>query len=263
MKYYDQHIHSSFSKDSEEDLENYFIRAKENGIEYVITCEHFDPHTSVDGTSWDADYDALIAYQKKLKKKYPMITPLLGIELGYRKEYMDEMEEKLINHSFDLVQLSVHDSGVYDFYYPEFYHNPSENLNGYFDLVLEAITNWTDYDVLSHIDFAFKTARYVMKDIQLKEFEEKVTKILLKLINDEKALEINTKVQETIDDELHVKYLLLLYKKLGGYKVTLSSDAHSQDRYLSSFDKYIKLIKSCGFDELRYYIKRKEYIFKI
>ena len=94
MKYYDQHIHSSFSKDSEEDLENYFIKAKENGIEYVITCEHFDPHTSVDGTSWDADYDALIAYQKKLKKKYPMITPLLGIELGYRKEYMDGMEEK-------------------------------------------------------------------------------------------------------------------------------------------------------------------------
>ena len=29
-----------------------------------------------------------------------MITPLLGIELGYRKEYMDEMEEKLVNHSF-------------------------------------------------------------------------------------------------------------------------------------------------------------------
>ena len=29
MKYYDQHIHSSFSKDSEEDLENYFKEGDE------------------------------------------------------------------------------------------------------------------------------------------------------------------------------------------------------------------------------------------
>ena len=87
MKYYDQHIHSSFSKDSEEDLENYFIKAKENGIEYVITCEHFDPHTSVDGTSWDADYDALIAYQKKLKKKLSGGHKTVRTKAGGKKSF--------------------------------------------------------------------------------------------------------------------------------------------------------------------------------
>ena len=83
------------------------------------------------------------------------------------------------------------------------------------------------------------------------------------LIEEGKSFEINTKVQESINNDDHVRYMLNLYKSLGGEKLTLSSDAHSVDRYNSSFPRYIKIIKECGFNKLRYYVKRKEYTFDI
>ena len=57
---HDQHMHSSFSKDSHEDLRNYYIEANKLGIKYVMTVEHCDFASSVDGTNWLADYDKMI-----------------------------------------------------------------------------------------------------------------------------------------------------------------------------------------------------------
>ena len=92
--YFDQHIHSSFSNDSHEDLKKYFIEAAKLNIPYVMTCEHLD-YATFDGTNWIPDFDNLIKYQKELKKEYPNITPLLGLELGYKKEggnsFIDEL----------------------------------------------------------------------------------------------------------------------------------------------------------------------------
>ena len=76
------------------------------------------------------------------------------------------------------------------------------------------------------------------------------------IIEKDKCLEINTKVQNAINDE-HTLYILSLYKKLGGKHLTLSSDAHAADRYCSSFDKYIKIIKEEGFDHLCYFVNRE------
>ena len=94
---HDQHMHSSYSRDSEEDLRNYFIEAEKLKIKYVLTCEHYDFATTVDGTTWDVDYDKLLDEHQKLKKEFPDITPLLGLELGYRKDYFNEMIEIEIN----------------------------------------------------------------------------------------------------------------------------------------------------------------------
>lgn len=264
MKYYDQHIHSSFSNDSKEDLENYYKKAILNGIKYVITCEHYDPNTVDDGTTWSCDYEKLISLQTKLKEKYPQITPLLGCELGYRSEYLDEMIEYKNKYDFDLIQYSCHDDGKIGFFFKEYYkEDPVKSCNYYFDKVYESVCAYNDYDVLSHIDFGFKTAYLVDNNLKLKDFETKVIKILKKIIKENKALEINTKVQESINGIENVKYLLSLYKSLGGEKLTLSSDAHDETRYMSSFDTYIKLIKECGFEYLSYFIKRKESKVKI
>ena len=80
------------------------------------------------------------------------------------------------------------------------------------------------------------------------------------LINKEKALEINIKVQEALP-EAHTRYLLELYKRLGGKYLTLSSDAHTVDKYYEGFDKYLKLIKRSGFASLTYFIKRNKRTF--
>ena len=50
---------------------------------------------------------------------------------------------------------------------------------------------------------------------------------------------------------------------MGGYKLSLSSDSHYNKDYLLNHQHYIKIIKEAGFNELRYFVKRKEYIYEL
>ena len=93
------------------------VEAQKQGIKYVLTCEHYDFATTVDGTTWDVDYDALILEHQSLQKEFPEITPLLGLELGYRKDYFNEMVDIASKYDYDLIQLSIHDSGEGDYYF--------------------------------------------------------------------------------------------------------------------------------------------------
>ena len=133
---HDQHMHSSYSRDSEEKLRNYFIEANKLGIKYVLTCEHYDFDTTVDGTTWDVDYDSLLKEHQLLKKEFPNITPLLGLELGYRKDYFNEMVEIADKYDYDLIQLSIHDSGEGDYYFKETFEPGIDKImNQYFDTI--------------------------------------------------------------------------------------------------------------------------------
>ena len=275
IKLHDQHIHSSYSKDSQEDLRNYYVVAASNGIEYVMTTEHYDFATTVDGTSWTADYDDLMKYQEKLKDEFPNIKPLLGLELGYRKDYFKEMIEISNKYDFDLIQLSIHDGPRGDYYFKEtFERDIVGTLNYYFDTMVEALESFSNFDVLSHIDFGFKTVVQIDPSYKLSMFEEKVRKVLKLLVKLDKPLEVNSKVMESLNNDYmkndpnykyddHLRYLLSLYKECGGKKLTLSSDAHKTSKYRLDFDEHIKTIKEMGFDKLSYFIKRKEYFYNI
>lgn len=266
FKYYDQHIHSSYSRDSQEDIENYYKVALEKGVNYVITCEHFDYNTIVDGSTWDADYDDLIKRQEEFKVKYPTITSLLGCEIGYKLRAIEPINELLSKYNFDLVQLSFHDNDLIDYYFKgAFTENPEGKIIGYFTHIIEGLNRFDNFDVFSHLSFGFKTIKMLNPEENLKKYERFVKEIMTILIKKGKAFEINTKVIETIysidHNYDHLEYVLDLYKSLGGVKLTLSSDAHKTDRYMSSFDVVIPIIKKHGFNELSYFIQRKEYTY--
>ena len=272
--YFDQHIHSSFSNDSHEDLKKYFIEASKLNIPYVMTCEHLD-YATFDGTNWIPDFDNLIKYQKELKKDYPNITPLLGIELGYKKDYLDDTKELIKKYDFDLIQLSIHDGKYGDFYFPStFQNNINDVMNYYFDLMEEALNTFTDFDVLSHIDFGFKTIVQIDSKYKYNMFEDRIRKILKLLVKLNKPLEVNSKVNEVLNNiymesdpnyhyDDHLRYLLSIYKECGGEKLTLSSDAHKDIKYRLDFDKHMATIKEMGFNKLSYFIKRKEYYYDL
>ena len=272
--YFDQHIHSSFSNDSHEDLKKYFIEAAKLNIPYVMTCEHLD-FATFDGTNWIPDFDNLIKYQKELKKDYPNITPLLGLELGYKKDYLDDTKELIKKYDFDLIQLSIHDGKYGDFYFPStFQNNINDVMNYYFDLMEEALNTFTDFDVLSHIDFGFKTIVQIDSKYKFNMFEDRIRKILKLLVKLNKPLEVNSKVNEVLNTiyiesdpnyhyDDHLRYLLSIYKECGGEKLTLSSDAHKDIKYRLDFDKHMATIKEMGFNKLSYFIKRKEYYYDL
>lgn len=265
MIIHDQHVHSKYSADSNQELEPYIKKAIELGCTYFITTDHYDFDLVEFHNDWTVDYDSLKKDLEKLHKIYPQITPLLGIELGYRKDHLDDMLTQLAKEKYDLVNLSIHDNEYADFYWEKYFNKYGKDflINAYFDEMIEATSTFFDYNVLSHIDYGFKTLYLMDRTYKMSMYEEKIKQVMINLIKNKKALEINTKVQEAINDDNHTRYILNLYKSLGGTRLTLSSDAHSVERYKSSYDHYLKLIKECGFDYLVYFINRKENEYKI
>ena len=263
MILHDQHMHSHYSEDSKEELKNYLDLAVKVKCSYFMTCEHVDFDPPSFEYSWIADFKALKEECKSLIPLYPNINFLYGIELGYRADHLDDMQKMLNDNTFDLVQLSVHDDSINDYYLKESFMDTYNDLNKYFDKIYEAICTFSDYDVLSHFDYGFKTARIVNPDEDIKLYEDKLKKIFNKLIELDKPLEINAKVQSTINDDNYLYYILNLYYSLGGRKLTLSSDAHKAQFYRYNFDKYMKMIKDAGFKYLCYFIKREQHYYDL
>lgn len=264
MKYYDQHVHSYYSFDSEQSIVEYLNKASELGIDHFVLTDHLDLNYLETNNDLSFDIKKEQDELSLLKKRFPKIKILNGIEVGYSKYSLNRVIKVIKENKFDLINLSVHENEKMDFYYKDGFikNGINETLQKYFKKIIESIRIFPDYDVVSHVDFGFKTAYLIDNSLKLEMFESEVTEVLKEIINKDKTLEINTKVQEFINDE-HTLYLLKLYKKLGGKNLTLSSDAHQLSRYCLNFEHYISLIKQAGFDHLNYFIARKRYDCKI
>ena len=262
---HDQHVHSRYSIDSKQELEPMVILAMKNKAKYFITCDHVDFDLISDHSDWVVDFEKYDQDIELLKNKYPMITFLKGVELGYRKDRLEKMKE-ILKRRFDLVNLSIHDNGIIDYYRVQYFiDNPDKVMNIYLDNIIEALENFDDFDCLSHMDYGFKTYKLYNKEADFFIYQEKIVKIMKMLILKDKTLEINIKVQSVINDEsfTHLKTLLRLYKSLGGKNISLSSDSHVIDTYMKDFSTYMKIIKECGFDYLCYYVNREKHLYYI
>lgn len=265
MKYFDQHVHSEFSFDSKTHIRKYVKRAIELGLEYFVITDHCDENFNCSHKNITANYKAQKVVLDKLQKKFPNIKIQQGIEVGYQKSEIDRINKIINDNDFDLINLSIHCDEKVDLYRKRFFRNgkAKNEIQKSLELAVEAVDSGIDFDVLSHLDYAFKTAHFVDKDLKISEFEGVIRELFTKLIQKEKALEINTKVQSAIKDDEHVKYILRLYKEMGGKYLTLSSDAHKVSRYCYHFDKYLPIIKECGFSELTIFVHRKKVFIKI
>lgn len=259
---HDQHIHSRFSEDAKGLLCRYIRRAKKEGKSYFITCEHLEMYHVTSEKPWLFNADKLYKRSAKLCKRYGL-TPLLGIEIGCNLDHFNDMDRLISEHPYDLVQLSMHDDGVNDFYLKEVFNEIPSSVNNYFDFMYKGVVGYKNYEVLSHFDYGFKSALKAHPDLDIRDYEDKLTKIFKVLIDDDKTLEINSKVETTINNDDYLRYILRLYKSLGGKHLSLSSDAHALENYCLNFDKYMKIIKEEGFTSLDYFIKRKRYEFPL
>lgn len=264
MKLYDQHVHSGFSFDSEQDPREYLVAAEKLGLEYFVLTDHCDLNYFDRGSDLFFDLKEQDKCLSELQKEFPSIKILRGIEIGYKPSELKRIKQIIKDNRFDVINFSLHESDNIDYYEKTDYQRAGimNALDIYFKRELEMAKSFDDYDVFCHLDYGFKTAYKMDKSLKISLFEDILSQIMKEVIKREKALEINIKVQGEINLE-HTRYILNLYKSLGGKYLTLSSDAHSVNRFCDSFDKYTKVIKEEGFDELVYFLERKKHFLKI
>ena len=244
---FDQHVHSNFSFDSNEDLENYINVSNKNDI---VTTEHLDfanPIINYEDSS--IEYLKYIEEITSLNKKYSNKF-FSGIEIGYTPNSEKRIEDFLKDKNFNLKLLSIHQNGLYDYMCVNKKLISLEALiQEYFEQMIQALESSIEFNVLAHFEYGIRII-----DISVTDFDSLASKFLNKIIEliikKEIAFEVNTKSMYKYKKENLYSYMIEKYLKKGGKLFTLGSDAHNIKDYAYKFDEARKFLLARNVKEI-------------
>ena len=218
----DLHMHTASSFDGNYPAEKMFASAVENELSTIAITDHFD----VDfyerhnlGVRQQNSYEDVVSTKPDFDRE---IRILRGIEMG-QPTYEPELTEKsLARYEYDFVIGSIHnlrnmpDFGDLD-YKSMTEERIYELLSEYFNEML-ILAKWNGFDTLAHLTYPL---RYIVgnykKPVDMSKYSEIIDEILLTLIKNEKALELNTAgLRQPIGVTSPDEGILRRYKELGG-----------------------------------------------
>ncbi|MBQ9745518.1 MAG: histidinol-phosphatase HisJ family protein [Clostridia bacterium] len=257
----DMHSHTANSHDAVADPDELCRNNIARGVHACAFTDHSDGHfykvTNIDipALIGGSVRDALAMREKYAGK----LTVYTGVELGESIWHAEIEKELLSRYDFDAVLGSVHtvrhpkDSRPFaqiDFstWSDE---EVDEFLTMYFADLLETVTT-VNCDIMTHLTVPF---RYIIgkadKKVDISRYMPTIKKILRFIIDHGIAFEINTSgigsaYSVLLPDEQFIK----LYRDMGGYLVTLASDAHSAEKAANAFSETVALLKKLGFKHI-------------
>lgn len=127
-------------------------------------------------------------------------------------------------------------------------------LRQYFEWELK-LAEWAKFDTLAHLTYPL---RYICgnygKSVDMTKFSEIIDEILLTLIKNKTALEINTGgLRKPIGITSPDENIIRRYKELGGKLITIGSDAHYAEHLGAGIEQGYELALKCGFDKVAVY----------
>ena len=262
----DMHTHSESSHDSVCRIEDMCLAQMERGTDIMAVTDHCDIF------SFD-DYDIYTPIKKaydtvmELRKKYDDKCHLLsGVEIGEGAWFPEQTQKLLQLVPYDVVIGSSHCvkhkditkaySGI------QFIAegiDPAAYFDDYLDELL-AMLDQVDFDILAHLTCPLRyiTGRQKIA-VDLTPYEEKINEILRRIIKSGIALEVNTSSFGLMGDFMPGREILQKYYDMGGYLITLGSDAHVTKDAAQYLDEAKALLREIGFKHVFYYENRSAY----
>ncbi len=262
-KIWDQHMHCSFSGDSDTPAEEMILRANQLHLPGITFTDHLDLDYKAEPGLFDLDLNSYSKAMQEFKANamtYGQTEICVGIELGLQESLANKHHDLLWDYSFDEVIGSIHQIHGEDPYYPSFYEGKSieEIYRSTFQTTYHNLIAFPDIDVLGHLDYV---SRYIIRQFgndayySYRDYADEIDAILTFLIQHDIALEINTGAYRN-----HLPYpnpnptVLHRYHELGGKLITIGADAHEPDYIADGFDQVHTILKNEGYDS--YYIYR-------
>ena len=197
---------------------------------------------------------------------------LAGVEVGEGIFYPDKLRyvERLCD--YDVIIGSVHCTVRGDELVAYSCRNFSEESDEEVDEFMHAyfsdmkkMLEVANFDTLAHLTCPL---RYVVgkhgKRVDMSRYESDVNEILQTIIEKGIALEVNTSsLSLKLGDFVPATDILKKYRDMGGYLITLGSDAHIAKEASVNFEAAKKHLKSLGFENIFYYKKRRSYQCKL
>jgi len=270
----DCHMHTFFSADSEELMENQIEAALAKGLHTICFTDHMDLDSPFpncpDKDVFIVDYDEYRKKYLEMKELYGgRINLLFGIEIGLTCLIKDKVDAWLAAHTdFDYIIGSTHSVDGLDPYFDSYYEQYPE-LGGYrryFETVLENVNSFDNYDSFGHLDFALRYGPFPADGSTprqtagwyYREYREIIDEALRVLIRKDKALEINTSaLRKGFPETNPGRDILSRYRELGGELVTIGADAHFASAVAYGFDQAQAMLTSCGFNSYAVFTGRK------
>ena len=246
----DFHAHTSFSSDSDEQMERAAEAAVKAGLKTLCITEHMD--YDYPGGEFILDTSAYRAEHLRVKELFAgRLELLFGVELGLMDYLSPRLCDYIAQWDFDFIIGSSHLINGVDPYYPEYFaqHGDREGIRLYFESILSNIRAFDGFDVYGHLDYAVRYS--AAKSYSPSDFSDLLDEILKALISAGKGIELNTAGLKYGLGWAHPHPLLLKrYRELGGEIITVGSDGHKAEHYAYAFDKAADILKAAGF---RYY----------
>lgn len=254
----DYHLHSYFSGDSDTPMETMILKGIELGLTEMCFTEHNDfdyPVTESHPSGFfELNPDAYLYDFLTLRGKYAdRIHLRFGVEIGLQP-HLARLNAAFVNvHDYDFVIGSSHLCNGKDPYYPSFYEGrPQEDAyREYFESILENLKSYSNFDVYGHLDYVVRYGPKKDEGYSYEMYREIFDQILIRLIDMEKGLEVNTGgLAKGLREPHPCVGILKRYRELGGEIITTGSDAHAPEQIACAFDRTAEILKECGF---RYY----------
>lgn len=266
----DSHVHTKhFSGDAKMTIEEVFAAAVERGLDSVVITEHYDddfPHDMEGPMTFDPGdyYAAFLNWRERLPAGLDL---RLGIELGYQPQLVRRYTELSEDLPFDSIILSNHlFDGKDPYFFRECYDKDKIVLHEEYITSLAKMAEQCDcFDILGHFDYIVRYSERTDPIMRYRDCPQAFDRLFHALVRNGKSLEINTRTIQKlrragVSDVLSLpdEEALLQYRKLGGERITLGSDAHEPSSLASLFDESARYLIGLGFVYNTTYVQRTE-----
>ncbi len=253
MTLFDTHMHTDFSFDSSEKLENILKKSKELGIG-VITTEHKDlNYSDVGGFPIDFDVDDYFEAYGKFKND----TYLMGIELGLDRNYKDEIKKVNDDYPFDMVIGSLHTMDGINLSDRSYFRdkNEEEFYRYYLGYAKEMLYAHPFIDTLAHFDYPTRYSGF--SEMAYKTYEKEFNELFQAMVNLDITFEMN--LRRPLEGDILKAYqeIYQAYYQEGGKYVTLASDAHVASDVARHFTEAKKLLNHIGLKTCHYQDRKR------
>ena len=246
----DCHIHSNTSPDAVDAIAPMCRRAIARGLTHISFCNHYEIFPGR-GTVQEylLDFDAYSDEIERARDEFgDRLTILKGVEFGQPHHHPREYEQ-LLRRDFDNVTISLHALPVEISIFWLWIDLAetrrqcrSHVLETYFEEML-LLSEVSGYDVLAHFDW--------LKNCYPDDgsFAPQIDEIMQKLVKNHITLEINSRgLRDGLGEPFPSDYILESYRRAGGQRVTVGSDAHRAADVGADFDTVGQIVERFGFD---------------
>ena len=272
----DYHLHSEFSDDSRERMENQIRRAIELGLDEMCFTDHVDYGIKKDWSEGNIEWRGGDAMSSGTDEKDPLanvnypeyfakidrmretfkgrIVIRKGLEFGIQTITVPQYQKlyETWKDQLDFVLLSMHQVNNLEFWTQDFQRGKTqqEYNEEYYREIYEVMKIFKDYSVLAHLDLI---VRYDKEGVYpFEKVKDMIAEILKLAIEDGKGIELNTSSWKYgLKDTQPSRAILKLYKDLGGKIITAGSDAHVTKQLADHLDEGYRILKEeIGFTEI-------------